>query len=90
MTTRFRIVDAQALKDRVKRLARALARARPRVLGLLADNGPEWIAADLAAERAGVALVPLPAFFTTAQLRHAVDATGMDALFCETADAARA
>ena len=88
MTTRFRIVDAQALKDRVKRLARALARARPRVLGLLADNGPEWIAADLAAERAGVALVPLPAFFTSAQLRHAAATSGMDALLAEPAEAA--
>ena len=82
-------VNAQALKERVKRLARALARARPRVLGLLADNGFEWLAADLAAERAGVALVPLPAFFTPGQLRHVAAASGMDALLADSPEVAR-
>ncbi|MET0679446.1 MAG: AMP-binding protein [Burkholderiales bacterium] len=81
-----------ALAGRVERLAAALRHAlpRPRMLGVLADNGPDWLIVDRAAERIGLPLVPLPAFFTAAQLRHAVDATGMDALFCETADAARA
>jgi len=71
-----------ALEARVERLAQALSRARPRprVLGLLADNGPDWVIADLAAQKAGVVLVPLPAFFTAAQLAHAVGASGMDAL----------
>jgi acyl-CoA synthetase (AMP-forming)/AMP-acid ligase II len=82
-------VNAQALKERVKRLARALTRARPRVIGLLADNGFEWLAADLAAERAGVALVPLPAFFTPAQLRHVAAASAMDALFADSPEVAR-
>ncbi len=80
MTPGHPIVSARALEDNVGRLAQALARARPRVVGLLADNGPEWLAADLAAERAGVALVPLPAFFTPAQVWHAATASGMDAL----------
>lgn len=64
-------------------------RPRPRVLGLLADNGPAWAALDLAAERAGVVLVPLPAFFTAAQCAHAVAETGMDALVCDSAPLAR-
>lgn len=81
-------VNAQALKERVTRLARALARARPRVIGLLADNGFEWLAADLAAEQAGVALVPLPGFFTIAQLRHAAAASAMDALLADSPEIA--
>jgi len=75
-------VDPGSLDARVARLAKALARARPRprVAGLMADNGVDWVVADLAAERAGVVLVPLPAFFTAAQLEHAVAASGMDSV----------
>ena len=67
---------------RIERLAAALQAAlpRPRVVGLLADNGADWITADLAAQEAGVVLVPLPAFFTPAQCAHAVQASGMDGL----------
>ena len=70
-------------------LVAALQAARPRVLGLLADNGPQWAALDLAAEQAGVVLVPLPTFFTAAQCAHAVRETGMDALVCDSAPLAR-
>ena len=71
------------LEPRVARLAAALAsaRPRPRVAGLLADNGPDWVLVDLAAQRAGVVLVPLPAFFTAAQRAHVIAASGMDYLF---------
>jgi long-subunit acyl-CoA synthetase (AMP-forming) len=67
----------------IERLAAALGRVRPRprVAGVLLDNGPAWVAIDLAAQRAGVVLVPLPAFFTPAQCEHAVQASGMDSLF---------
>ncbi|MGZ9074937.1 MAG: AMP-binding protein, partial [Burkholderiaceae bacterium] len=71
-------LSAAVLATRVERVASALRAARPtvRTLGLLADNGPDWVVADLAAERAGVPLVPLPQFFTRAQLQHAADACG--------------
>ena len=74
------VLRPDALDAEVERLASALARAqpRPRVLGLRADNGVEWILVDLAAQRAGVTLVPLPAFFTETQLAHAASASGMD------------
>jgi acyl-CoA synthetase (AMP-forming)/AMP-acid ligase II/pyrroloquinoline quinone (PQQ) biosynthesis protein C len=71
-------------------IAQALAELRPRVLGLLADNGPDWLAIDLAAERAGIALVPLPAFFTLEQMQHAVDASGMDVLYTQSPTTAAA
>jgi long-chain acyl-CoA synthetase len=83
------LATAQALGERVQRFARAIEKGRPRVLGLLAGNGPDWLAVDLAAEGARVPLVPLPAFFTPAQARHAAETTGMDALICESPDAAR-
>ncbi|MFN7570030.1 MAG: AMP-binding protein [Betaproteobacteria bacterium] len=78
-------LSASALAARVQQLAGALdaARPRPRLLGLIADNGCDWVIADLAAEELQLPLVPLPAFFTQAQLRHVVDTTGMDALLCQ-------
>jgi long-chain acyl-CoA synthetase len=74
------VLRPDALGAEADRIASALSRAqpRPRVVGLLADNGIEWILADLAAQKAGVALVPLPAFFTETQLAHAVSESAMD------------
>ncbi len=54
--------------------------APSRVLGVLADNGPAWALADLAAQNAGVVHLPLPGFFSTVQLRHAIEQTGADTL----------
>lgn len=46
-----------------------------RVLAILADNSPDWAVADLAALRSGVAVLPLPTFFTESQLAHALEQT---------------
>ncbi len=77
-----------ALEARAWRLADALSSLRVSVLGLLADNGPHWLAADLAAQRAGVPLVPLPLFFTTEQMRAALAEAGADLLLTDRADLA--
>ena len=67
---------ARAVRTEVERLDARLAGAR--VVALLADNSPEWAIVDLAALRAGVVLLPLPAFFTPAQLQHALNQSGAD------------
>ena len=58
-----------------------------RCLGLLADNGPAWVLADLAAHVSGIPLVPLPLFFSPGQIRHALDDSGVDALLTDQPDA---
>ncbi len=68
--------DGPKLVVAAERLADELAAGRTRVLATLLDNGPAWVVADLAAMRAGVVHVPLPAFFTAAQRSHVLDATG--------------
>ena len=78
-----------ALRSRVDGLAEALHAQGARVLGLLADNGADWALVDLAAQAAGIPLVPLPLFFSASQLAHAVAATGMDALYCPSEAQAR-
>jgi long-subunit acyl-CoA synthetase (AMP-forming) len=54
-----------------------------RVLAVLADNSPQWAIADLAALRAGLVHLPLPAFFSPDQLLHALQATAVDAVLTD-------
>lgn len=75
-------LDAAALAQRVASLVAALqARREPRApLAILADNSPEWLAADLATQQLGVTLVPLPLFFTPPQWAHVLQASGAGAV----------
>ncbi len=68
------------LKSAVDTLAASLG---ARCVGLLMDNGPAWVVADLAALRAGVTCVPLPGFFSTSQLQHVVTDAGIDWLLTD-------
>ncbi len=49
-----------------------------RTVGLLLDNGPAWVIADLAALAAGAVCVPMPTFFSDEQLTHLVGDAGVD------------
>ena len=55
---------------------------------VLADNGVPWALADLALHVGEMLSVPLPGSFTPAQLEHALDDAGIDALLTD--DEARA
>ncbi|MBI2379171.1 MAG: AMP-binding protein [Gammaproteobacteria bacterium] len=68
------------LAEDVAALARRLKALEPQAIALLADNGADWVLVDLAAAEAGIPLVPLPPFFTPAQMRHVLDSAGVDCL----------
>ena len=76
---------AAALRLDVERLAQRLLDQQGKVLALLADNGPTWVVADLAALRAGITLLPLPGFFSDVQLHHALQSTAADLLLTDQA-----
>ena len=76
---------AGALRMDVERLAIRLQQRRGKVLAVLADNGPTWVTADLAALQAGVVHLPLPGFFSDAQLSHALNLTAADLLLTDQA-----
>ena len=59
---------------------KALALAGARVLATVLDNGPAFVALDEAALQRGIVHVPLPQFFTAAQMQHALQAAGVDTL----------
>ncbi|NBV00794.1 MAG: hypothetical protein EBS31_05000 [Burkholderiaceae bacterium] len=50
-------------------------------VGILGDNHPEWLMIDWACQEAGVALIPLPTFFTPSQWVHTIRQSGMTSLF---------
>jgi long-subunit acyl-CoA synthetase (AMP-forming) len=83
--------DAIRYAELVERVATAsalLASAGSRVAGLAADNGIDWIVADLAALQAGVTLVPIPPFFSPRQVDHLLGAARVDTLIVDPAMAA--
>ena len=64
----------------IRRLAALLPQSA--AVGLIADNAPQWIGVELALQRAGLGVVPLPQFFSREQSLHAVCAAQMQALVC--------
>lgn len=77
-------LDYAALHAEIGRIAQHLRTRKVRVLGLLADNGPHWVVIDLAAVSAGVPLVPIPPFFSPAQIAHVIADAGVDAIISPT------
>jgi len=80
------VLTRSELMTRVAGLAQVLM-DRPQTLGLLGANGTEWAVAQLAAWAAGKTVVPLPTFFSRAQLEHVLKDAGVDHVIA-TAEAA--
>ncbi len=72
-----------ALAARAHAAAEVLRAHDVHTLALLADNSIDWIVADLAAQIAGVVLVPIPAFFSQQQRQHAIEDCGADAILTD-------
>lgn len=76
------------LPRRVAALARRLDRG-PQTIGILARNGVPWVIAQLAGMATGKIVVPLPTFFSPAQLGHIVNDAGVDLILITDEMAAR-
>ena len=70
---------AQLLED-IEQVAQQLRDRQLGAVGIYLDNGFEWIVIDLACHLAAITVVPLPWFFSPAQLEHACRDAGIDAL----------
>lgn len=71
------------LNHEVGRLALEFVKSGWRRVALMADNSPAWAVIDLAAAKAGVMLVPLPAFFSDQQLTHALVDAGIEGVITD-------
>ncbi|MDG2518395.1 AMP-binding protein [Lysobacter soli] len=73
-------VSGRTLRMQALRYAEALASIGAKVVASRLDNGPEWLALDLALRELDAAHVPLPTFFTPAQVQHAIASSGAQVL----------
>lgn len=67
----------------VDEAALTLRAVRPQRCAMLLDNGPGWIAVDLATRQCGAVIVPIPGFFSATQFCHAVVAAGVGLLLTD-------
>ena len=81
---RVRWTDGQWTGDdfaaRIRQFAQALEDSGAARIASRLDNGPDWLALDLAIRALGRVHVPLPTFFTPGQVAHALASSGADAL----------
>jgi long-chain acyl-CoA synthetase len=75
-----RTLTCTDLAHEIEHASRLLLRQRVGVLAIAADNSTDWVVVDLAAQKAGVTLVPLPLFFSPDQIRHVIADSGADAI----------
>jgi long-chain acyl-CoA synthetase len=76
-------VDGASLRTRVSSLADDLRSSGVACLALYADNGIDWIVADLACLASGTRIVPIPLFFTPMQIKHVLCSSGADTLLTD-------
>jgi long-chain acyl-CoA synthetase len=76
-------LTASELLAEIYSFAESLKAANVRRLGLLAQNRPGWIIADLACQYADICLLPLPHFFSNDQLLSSIERAGVDALLTD-------
>ena len=69
-----------AFERRINDAADLLKNAKVQRLGLHADNSISWVVFDLACRSLNIVCVPLPLFFTPAQLLHVCSSCGLDAV----------
>jgi len=71
------------LLEQVRACAESMRSYRANTIALLADNSTDWVVADLAAQFAGVAVVPVPGFFSLGQIHHAIRDSGAEAVLLD-------
>ena len=76
-------ISYQQLLSEVDELAALLKQQGVLRLGLLMDNHPAWLAVDLACQQADITLVPLPGFFSSEQMCHAMQDAALDHLISD-------
>ena len=76
-------ISYAALPSVIGGVAEVLLGRSPRVIGLAVDNSPAWAVVDLAAMQAGIAIVPLPFFFSAGPMQHAMRDAGIDCLLTD-------
>ena len=67
----------------IEGLAERLRTLNVKSVALYADNGIDWIVTDLACRVLGICIVPVPLFFSAAQIKHTISSSGATALISD-------
>jgi len=78
-------ISNQQLLQKITKVEEVLNEQKAKCIGLFMDNCSEWIICDLAAARLGVTLVPIPLFFTAAQIGHLAKSAKLDIIITKNA-----
>ncbi len=78
LETADRSINISDLMALIQEVAFKLRAGGFKTVALCADNSPEWVVVDLACQRAGICLVPLPTFFSSRQCSHVFSSAGID------------
>jgi long-subunit acyl-CoA synthetase (AMP-forming)/pyrroloquinoline quinone (PQQ) biosynthesis protein C len=70
-------------KDHVEQVSAFIAKTESRVIALLADNSADWVAIDLACQRLGKVCIPIPSFFSEAQIQYCLNSAGVDLMLTD-------
>lgn len=68
------------LLNKIELVAAELIAQNIKALALRAENSIDWAIVDLAAMAADIVVVPIPTFFSDAQVEHTLEQSGVDAL----------
>ena len=73
----------EELLHQATELAQRLRALEPHGVAVFADNGCAWALADIALHVAGIPSIPLPLFFSSKQIAHAIRASGADRILTD-------
>jgi long-chain acyl-CoA synthetase len=76
-------VTYQKLALQVDQLALALESTKAKCIAIYLENSIEWIVADLATLKCGIACVPIPRFFSSNQINHVLREAPVDLIIAE-------
>ncbi len=71
---------------RIEAIANWLCSQNARVVALHGDNSIDWVLVDLACQQANIVCVPLPAFFSAAQISHCLRTSTADLVLSDRTD----
>lgn len=72
-----RRLNRDQLQTEIEAMAQVLIAQQVQRLAIIADNGIDWVVADLACQRINIVALPVPLFFSAQQRRHALAAAGI-------------
>ena len=78
-----RTVSYQELLSHVTEISSELEALGVRRLGIYADNSIDWALIDIAATAANIVVVPIPLFFSKAQIQHLCHVSNLDTVFSD-------